>query len=134
LKRVIDQICDELPRSISALPVEQLKQVGDRLEEQILSKQKILEQVAQLESSEILDAETAMLRSYKLRAEISVLQSSQSRLPPTNLRSIAETVSIPAFWDALSESERRFYLREFLRRVEWVKGARGWTLELVFMF
>jgi hypothetical protein len=135
LQRVIDQICDELPKAIAPLPVEQLKQVSDRLEQQILNKQKILEQVKTLETTEVLDAETAMIRSYKLRAEIAVLQSSQSRLPPPNLMSIAETVSIPAFWDDLSEPERRFYLREFLRRVEWVRSSsQGWTIELVFTF
>jgi DNA invertase Pin-like site-specific DNA recombinase len=135
LQRVIDQICDELPKAIAPLPVEQLKQVSDRLEQQILNKQKILEQVKMLETKEVLDAETAMLRSYKLRAEIAVLQSSQSKLPPTNLVSIAETVSIPDFWVGLSEPERRFYLREFLRRVEWVRSSsQGWTIELVFTF
>jgi DNA invertase Pin-like site-specific DNA recombinase len=135
LNAVIDKICDELPKAIAPLPVEQLKQVSDRLEQQILNKQKILEQVKTLETTEVLDAETATLRSYKLRAEISVLQSSQSRLPPTNLRSIADTVSIPAFWEGLSEPERRFYLREFLRRIEWVRSSsQGWTIELVFTF
>ncbi len=135
LKAVIDQICDELPRAIAPLPVDQLKQISEQLEQQILNKQKILDQVADLETRQVLDPETAMLRSYKLRAEIAVLQSSKSRLPPTNLVSIAETVSIPAFWDGLSEPERRFYLREFLRRVEWVRSSsQGWTIELVFTF
>jgi DNA invertase Pin-like site-specific DNA recombinase len=135
LQRVIDQICDELPKAIAPLPVEQLKQVSDRLEQQILNKQKILEQVKILETTEVLDAETAMLRSYKLRTEISILKSSQSRLPPTNLVSIAETVSIPDFWEGLSEPERRFYLREFLRRVDWIRSSsQGWTIELVFTF
>jgi DNA invertase Pin-like site-specific DNA recombinase len=142
LKRVIDQICDELPKAIAPFPVEQLKQVSQQLEQQVLDKQKILAQVSELETAQVLDAETAMLRSYKLRAEISVLQSSQSRLPPTNLVSIADTVSIPAFWEDLSESERRFYLREFLRRVEWVRGDaidasstdQSWSVELVFTF
>ncbi len=135
LKAVIAQICDELPRAIAPLPIDQLKQISQQLEQQILNKQKILEQVADLEISQVLDTETAMLRLYKLRAEIAVLQSSKSRLPPTNLVSIAETVSIPAFWDDLSEPERRFYLREFLRRVEWVRSSsQGWTIELVFTF
>ncbi len=142
LKSVIDKICDELPKAIAPLPVEQLKQVSQQLEQQVLDKQKILAQVEELEVAQVLDAETVMLRSYKLRAEISVLQSSQSRLPPTNLVSIADTVSIPAFWEDLSEPERRFYLREFLRRVEWVRvdskvpssDHQSWSIELVFTF
>ncbi len=134
-KQVIRKICDELPRAITAIPVDKLKQIGEQLDQQILNKENILRQVAELEISQVLDSETAMLRSYRLRAEIAALQSSQSRLPPTNLVSIAETVSIPEFWDGLSEPERRFYLREFLQRVEWVRSSsKGWTIELVFTF
>lgn len=122
LQRVIDKICHDLPKAIAPFPIEKLQQISQQLEQQISNKLKNIVQVEELESTGILDSETAQLRSYKLRTEIAALQSQQSRLPPTNLVSIAETLSIPAFWADLSESERRFYLREFLQRVEWIPG------------
>ena len=142
LQRIIDRICDQLPSAIAPLPTEQLQQIRQQIDQQILEKQTTLQAIPNLEAQRIFDAETAILRSYTLRAEISVLQSSYSKLPPPNLISIAKTVSIPEFWTDLSETERRFYLREFLQRVELVRGSNpahaslgiDWTVELVFMF
>ena len=142
LKRIIDRICVQLPSAIEPLPTEKLQQIRQQIDQQILEKQATLQAIPDLEMQQIFDAETAILRSYKLRAEISVLQSRLSKLPPPNLISIAETVSIPEFWTDLSETERRFYLREFLRRVELVRvstpahqsSGTDWTVELVFIF
>lgn len=142
LQRIIDRICDQLPSAIAPLPTEQLQQLRQQIDQQILEKQTTLQAIPNLEAQRIFDAETAILRSYTLRAEISVLQANYSKLPPPNLISIAKTVSIPEFWTDLSETERRFYLREFLQRVELVRGSNpahaalgtDWTVELVFMF
>ena len=142
LQQIIDRICDQLPKAIAPLPTKKLQQLRQQIDQQILQKQTTLQAIPDLEAQQIFDAETATLRSYKLRAEISVLQSNLSKLPPSNLISIAETVSIPEFWIDLSETERRFYLREFLQRVELVRtsppaypsSAAGWTVELVFTF
>ncbi len=142
LKRIIDRICVQLPSAIASLPTEKLQQIRQQINQQILEKQTTLQAIPELEIQQIFDAETATLRSYKLRAEISVLQSRLSKLPPPNLISIAKTVSIPEFWTDLSEIERRFYLREFLQRVELVRGSTpahqslgtDWGVELVFIF
>ena len=131
-----------MPSAIASLPTEKLQQIRQQIDQQILEKQTTLQAIPELEIQQIFDAETATLRSYKLRAEISVLQSRLSKLPPPNLISIAKTVSIPEFWTDLSEIERRFYLREFLQRVELVRGSTpahqssgtDWGVELVFIF
>ncbi len=142
LQRIIDRICVQLPTAIASLPAKKLQQIRQQIGQQILEKQTTLQAIPDLEIQQIFDAETATLRSYKLRAEISVLQSKLSKLPPPNLISIAKTVSIPEFWTDLSEIERRFYLREFLQRVELVRcstpapqsSGTDWTVELVFIF
>ena len=98
-------------------------------------QQEILKQLPNLIENGILDAETAAIRAYKLRAEIAELQGRMAELPPVNLRSVAEAVSIPQFWLDLSESERRFYFREFLRQIEIVrKDLNSWEVRLIFIF
>jgi hypothetical protein len=70
-----------------------------------------------------------------LRAEIANLEAKIAQLPPVNLQTIAATVSIPQFWLDLSESERRFYFREFINRIELIRtDAKSWDLQLVFIF
>jgi hypothetical protein len=82
----------------------------------------------------ILDRETEELRAYKLRTEISQLQGQLAELPPVNLRETAQAVSIPQFWQDLSEAERRFYFREFIRKIEILRDGNEWTLNLIFIF
>ena len=85
-------------------------------------------------STGVLDEETASLRAYKLRAEISQLQAQFATLPPVNLRSVAQAVSIPQFWFDLSESERRFYFREFINQIQILRQEKTWQIRLVFVF
>ncbi|NEO49293.1 MAG: recombinase family protein, partial [Moorea sp. SIO4A3] len=68
------------------------------------------------------------------RTEISQLQQQLAALPPVNLKAIAKTVSIPQFWIDLSESERRFYFREFIQKIEILRQVKEWQLQLVFIF
>ncbi|MBW4418066.1 MAG: recombinase family protein [Myxacorys californica WJT36-NPBG1] len=134
LQRTIEQICEELPRAVSGVelpPVEGIKQgIGGA----IAQKQAILNQLPSLLESGVLDQETADLRTYNLRAEIAQLQGKLAQLPPVNLIAIAKTVSISQFWLDLSESERRFYFREFIRQIELSRTAGDWQLELNFIF
>ncbi len=51
-----------------------------------------------------------------------------------NLKAIAQTVSIPQFWSDLSESERRFYFREFIQQIKIIRHDQAWQLELIFIF
>jgi hypothetical protein len=74
--------------------------------------------LAALVTQEILDTTTADLRRYQLQAEIATGQQQLAALPPANLLAIANTVSLRQFWLDLSESERRFYLREFIASIQ----------------
>ncbi len=134
LDNTIQSICQELPRAVSGMNVPSLDGVKQSLSDGIVNKQDILAQLPTLTSSGILDSETADLRAYKLRTEISQLRSRLAALPPVNLQAIAQAVSIPQFWSDLSESERRFYFREFIRKIELARQDKGWQLQLIFIF
>ncbi|HEY9637462.1 MAG TPA: recombinase family protein, partial [Coleofasciculaceae cyanobacterium] len=134
LDNTIQRICQELPRAVAGMNVPSLDGVKQSLTSQIANKQDILEQLPALTTSGVLDSETAELRAYKLRTEISQLRSRLWALPPVNLQAIAQAVSIPQFWCDLSESERRFYFREFIRQIEIMRQDKAWDLQLVFIF
>ncbi|HBB31543.1 MAG TPA: recombinase family protein [Cyanobacteria bacterium UBA8803] len=134
LERTIQNICQELPRAVAQMNVPNLDGVKRSLASQIANQQAILGQLRDLTTTGVLDAETAELRAYKLRTEISQLQARLSALPPVNLSAIAQTVSIPQFWCDLSESERRFYFREFIRHIEITRQEKTWQLRLIFIF
>ncbi len=134
LERTIETICSNLPSAVAKLdnPTEGLKVV---LQEEIAQKQAIIEQLPQLKDDGILDTETVQLRSYKLQGEITALEAKLAQLPPVNLVAIATTVSIPQFWWDLSETERRFYFREFIRKIAISRtDTKNWDLQLVFIF
>lgn len=130
----IKSICQELPRAVAAMNAPNLEGVKLSLSGQIDNKQEILAQLSALTASGVLDTETAELRTYKLRTEISQLRSRLAALPPVNLQAIAQTVSIPQFWSDLSESERRFYFREFLREIRLARQDKAWQVQLIFIF
>lgn len=134
LNCTIQQICQELPRAVAGMNAANLEGVKQSFTAEITDKQHILEQLAALTTSGVLDAETAQLRAYKLRTEISQLRSRLGALPPVNLKAIAQAVSIPQFWSDLSESERRFYFREFIREIKITRHDQTWQLQLIFIF
>jgi hypothetical protein len=108
--------------------------VKQSLTSQIAKNQDILTQLPALTANGVLDTETADLRTYKLRTEISQLRSRMAALPPVNLKAIAQAVSIPQFWSDLSESERRFYFREFIQQIKINRQDKTWQLQLIFIF
>ncbi|GAP94762.1 recombinase family protein [Leptolyngbya sp. NIES-2104] len=134
LQGTIDKICEDLPRAVSEVGTPDIDAIKSNLQNAIAQKQSVLEQIPPLIESGILDTETADLRSYRLRSEIAELQTKLSQLPPVNLKAIAQTVSIPQFWLDLSEAERRFYFREFIRQIELIHTETGWELKLNFIF
>lgn len=134
LQLTIAGICRDLPAAVAALQMPDLHGIKAGTEQAIASKQEILEQLPALIESGILDTETAEFRAYKIRTEIAQLQSKLAQLPPVNLREIAQTVSLPQFWLDLSESERRFYFREFIDRIEIVGEKTNWKLQIIFIF
>ncbi|NET64074.1 MAG: recombinase family protein [Moorea sp. SIO1G6] len=134
LEQTIQLICQELPRAVAAMNAPSLDGVKESLKGKITQKKDNLEQLPLLTSSGVLDQDTADLRAYKLRTEISQLQEQLAALPPVNLKAIAKTVSIPQFWIDLSESERRFYFREFIQKIEILRQVKELQLQLVFIF
>ena len=134
LQNTIETVCHDLPQAVEKMNFTQLDEVKNNLTEAIVRQQKILEQIPALVETGILDAETGKIRAYKLRIEISTLQAQLAILPPVNLRSVAQAVSIPQFWLDLSETERRFYFREFIRQIEIIRQDKSWNLRIIFIF
>ncbi len=134
LEQTIERICQDLPRAVAAMNVPNIDGIKGTITHEIAAKQDILAQLPTLTENGILDSETAQLRAYKLRTEISQLQSRMASLPPVDLQAIAQAVSISQFWLDLSESERRFYFREFIRQIEINRQDSSWEIELVFIF
>ena len=133
LNSSIDRVCEELPQAVAKMNSEGLGEQKQVLESKIQGLQEILAQVSQLETHGVLDAETAQLRRYKIRTEIAAYQSQIAQSPPENLSAIAQTVSLRQFWLDLSESERRFYFREFIQRIEiFYQTPSQWELNLIF--
>lgn len=134
LQQTIERICTELPQAVAGMSAPDMDQIKQGIGATIAARQAILSQISPLVEQGILDQETADLRMYKLRAEIAALQAKLAQLPPVNLRAIAQTVSIPQFWLDLSETERRFYFREFIRQIDLIRQDQEWQLKLVFIF
>jgi DNA invertase Pin-like site-specific DNA recombinase len=134
LERMIAAICRDLPGAVAGINFPQLDAVKSSLTGAIALQQQILAQLPKLTDDGVLDSETAALRAYKLRTEISELQGKLATLPPVNLRSVAQAVSIPQFWLDLSESERRFYFREFISQIEIVRHDAAWQIQIIFVF
>lgn len=134
LDQAIDRICQDLPQAVAEIDRPGSGKGKDSIAAAITSKQQALNQLPALVETQVLDLETAELRTYKLRTEISALQAQIAQLPPVNLQEVAQAVSIAQFWRDLSEPERRFYFREFIRRVEITRQDAEWSLNLIFIF
>ncbi|MBD0268857.1 MAG: recombinase family protein [Cyanobacteria bacterium Co-bin8] len=137
LAEAITAICRDLPNAIARL-TQQMAPAGapspHPFNTQIQHKESALHQLPDLVTSGILDQDTADLRAYKLQTEIAQLQQRLAQLPPVNLQEIAQTVAIPQFWLDLSEPERRFFFREFLREIKVIRADGEWHIELDFIF
>jgi len=134
LEQTIQRICEDLPPSVATLQMPPMDGIKQGLITAIAAKEAILSQLPALLTNGILDTETADLRAYKLRSELAQLQAQLSQLPPVDLKATVQAVSIPQFWQDLSEAERRFYFREFLRTIQIVRDGGNWRLQLVFIF
>jgi DNA invertase Pin-like site-specific DNA recombinase len=133
LEKIIQQICQELPASVAQLQLPNLEVIRNNIIIQIQQKKQLITDVKTLENQDILDRETAQLRTYKIQGEIAQLQKQLDQLPPGELSIISQAVSLPQFWLDLSESERRFYFREFIKKVEVIE-SQPLTLKLFFVF
>ncbi|MGB7274512.1 MAG: recombinase family protein [Geitlerinemataceae cyanobacterium] len=138
LAQTIEGVCRDLTLAVAGLPIPATEGIKRSIQNEIDAKAGILAQLPQLISTGVLDAETASLRTYKLKTEIAELQAKLAQLPPVNLRETAQAVSIPEFWLDLSETERRFYFREFIRAIEIHRDSpdlpQDWHLQIQFIF
>lgn len=134
LAQTIEGVCRDLSGAVAGLPIPATEGIKRSIQAQIDTKTEILEQLSELLATGILDAETANLRAYKLKTEIAQLQGKLAQFPPVNLRETAQAVSIPEFWLDLSETERRFYFREFIRAIEIHRNEGDWYLQIQFIF
>jgi DNA invertase Pin-like site-specific DNA recombinase len=134
LEKTIERICEDLPDAIAGLSLPPLDQIKAGLAASISQKQAALTQLPTLIAQQVLDEQTAGLRAYTLKTEIAEIQNKLSQLPPVNLLETSKTVSIPQFWLDLSETERRFYFREFIRAIEIGRHERDWAVCLNFIF
>lgn len=134
LQRTIDRVCQDLPQAVNSASLPDIDRIQQGISGQIAAKQTILDQLPALVQQGILDSETADLRAYKVRTEIATLQAKLAQLPPVNLKTIAQVVSIPQFWLDLSEAERRFYFREFIREIQIDREEKEWQIKLLFIF
>lgn len=135
LEETINRICEDLPATVAPLNLPSLNGIKMGICQEIEQKKDILKQIPLLLEQGILDEETAKLRIYKIRTEIAQIQEKLAQLPPGDLKAIVQAVSLRQFWLDLSESERRFYFREFIRQIEIVRGeGKEWQLRLIFIF
>lgn len=134
LQATIQRICEELPRVVAEVELPDITQIKQGITGAIAAKQALLNQISALVESQVLDQATADLRRYTLRTEVAELQSQLAQLPPVNLQATAQTLSIPQFWYDLSETERRAYLREFIREIQLLHCPPTWELKLIFSF
>jgi DNA invertase Pin-like site-specific DNA recombinase/uncharacterized protein YfkK (UPF0435 family) len=134
LNIAIDRICEDLPIAVNQTSLPNLDGFKAKISQDIVEKQQAIKRLPELINSGVLDRETVDLRTYKLKTEISQLQNKLAAFPPVNLQSLAQAVSIPQFWLDLSESERRFYFREFIRSISIDPQAANLDLQLRFIF
>jgi DNA invertase Pin-like site-specific DNA recombinase len=134
LEQVIEQICRELPLAVAQLSPSSLGEHYQHLQQAIAEKQSLLEQLPTWEQQGILDSHTHQLRRYQLKNDIAQLQQQLGQLPPDELQRIIPAVSLPQFWRDLSETERRFYFREFIRSIQLDRQPQGWNFCLTFVF
>jgi DNA invertase Pin-like site-specific DNA recombinase len=143
LNTTIDRICADLPIAVNQIGMPNLDGFKTTISQDIIAKQQAIAQLSALSfNSGILDPaqerlrqrETIDLQIYQLKTEISKLQNQLAAFPPVNLQALAQAVSIPEFWLDLSESERRFYFREFIRSISIDPQVANLNLELRFIF
>ena len=135
LEAAIARICEDLPPAVAQLDLPDPEGIKGGLRQEIEQKQEIIGQLSQLETQGILDQETVQLRRYKLNNEIAQIRGKLEQLPPGNLKVIVRAVSLPQFWLDLSEAERRFYFREFIRQIQLIRlSSETWKLQIEFIF
>lgn len=118
LQEVIQQVCEQLPQRTRQLDEDPFAPARQGIQSQLQTNISVLSQLEALQRSGLMEDHSLAQRRYQLRAENALLSQKLEQLPPPNLPQIAQTLSIQPFWQDLTETERRAYLREFLRSIE----------------
>lgn len=117
-QKTIKTICHSFQQIIFQDKQPDIESIKTLYQKEIKQKQEIITTIKQLIQEDILDEKTAKIREYKIQQEIGELKQKIAKLPPNNLNIIANTLSLPQFWYDLSSAEKRFYLREFILKIE----------------
>ncbi len=117
LNAVITSICQQFKLIETNNQIPDIELIKQGIQQQIKQKIDIIDSLNNLVKTQILDEQTAQLRNYQLQTQVSQLKTKLVGLPPNNLETIAKTLSLEQFWYDLSEQEKRFYLREFVRSI-----------------
>ncbi|BFM39347.1 recombinase family protein [Synechocystis sp. LKSZ1] len=134
LNDLIQYICDQLPRAVATVERPRVAALRQQLQSEWEKRQRICEQLPALTQQGILDRDTEQRRHYQLQGEMAQLQQQINQLPPDDLPPMISAVGHPQFWHDLSEGERRFYLREFIQRIEIQPLGKSWQLTAQFCF
>lgn len=130
LHTLIHQVCESLPQAAAQVNATALASRQQDLAAALQAQASAQSQITTLVKAGILDADIGRWQCYQWQTRTSALQAQQAQLPPVNLQELAQAVAIPQFWLDLSEPERRFFFREFMRRVWLHRQGDTWTLEL----
>ena len=120
LQNTIQAVCQQLPAKAANLNSVPLDSIKSRIELQIEHNKGKISDLSIKDLSNEADSSGKTDRQYQryqLEGENSKLNQKRDQLPPADLAAIAQTVSIEPFWQSLSESEQRSYLREFIRKI-----------------
>ncbi|RZM83056.1 recombinase family protein [Leptolyngbya iicbica LK] len=134
LAQTIAAIGQEFPQAVANFQAPPVGAIKAGISAQITAKTDLLTQVDQLQAQGVLDSTSADLRRYTLRGELADLEQQRSQLPPENLAEIAQTLGSAEFWQGLSESERRVYLREFIQTIWLERDEAAWQVRIQFVF
>lgn len=136
-EEVINKICREFPLLTKNINTPDSALIKQQLETKIKDNEEILNKLKTLVIENILDEETASIRNYKINLEIAQLKQKIAQLPPDSLQNIASAISNPQFWHDLSQTECRFYLREFIKAIKIIPintNIKKWEIALDFIF
>jgi hypothetical protein len=137
LDLTIKTICTELPIIVKKIKTPDVNLIGQNIRQIVAEKELILNDLPNLIERGILDQDTALIRSYKLQNDLVELSEKLNQLPPDNLKEMIANLAIAQFWYDLSEPERRFYLREFIKQIYVIPDLnqpKQYQLRLDFIF
>lgn len=134
LEATIQTICEQLPLTVARLSLPSVNDLKNQLEAAIDQKQTLLAQLPTFLEQGVLDQHTHSWRSYQLQQDIAQLRQQLDQLPPGDLQRLISSFTLPQFWWDLSETERRFYLREFVQNIVLRRQPEDFSLQVCFSF